>query len=98
MQKIGMWGEKMTVNEIPNINNCTIEEIGSPAFMYRITSNEGWYIHLNDSDEVSANHYKTCVILRTDYDFSIVQILPESELPEGAEILGGNTEPDHEVM
>ena len=87
----------MTVYEIPNINHCTIQEIGNPAIMYRITSEDGWYIHLNDGDEETANIWKTAVALLATYDFSQVQIVPETELPEGAEIWG-NVEPDTEVM
>ena len=88
----------MTVNEIPNINHCTIEEIGNPAFMYRIIANEGWYIHLNDGIEDTANVYKGAVVLNTAYDFSKVEIVPESELPEDAEICGGETKPEHETI
>lgn len=86
----------MTVYEIPNINHCTVEEIGNPVFMYRITSNEGWYIHLNDGIEDTANLYKGAVVLNTAYDFTKVEIIPETELPEGAEICGGET--DHETV
>lgn len=86
----------MTVYEIPNINHCTVEGIGNPAFMYRIIAHEGWYIHLND--ESTENIYKGAVALRTDFDFTKVEIIPESELPEGAEILGDVTEPETEEM
>ena len=78
-----MWGDKMTVYEIPNIEHCTIQEIGNPAVMYRIITNDGWYIHLTQSEELM---YKTAVALRYDYDFSTVQIVAEADLPEGAEI------------
>lgn len=81
----------MTVYEIPNIEHCTVTAIGS---MFRIVAHEGWYIHINDGDETSANHYKGAAILQATYPFEQVEIIPESELPEGAEILGegGNTE------
>lgn len=81
----------MTVYEIPNINHCTVTEMASGR-MYRIISNEGWYIHLNDGIEGSENVYKTAVILQATYPFEQVEIVPESELPEGAEICGGGNE------
>lgn len=73
----------MTVYEIPNIEHCTVEEIGEPVVAYRIRSNDGWYIHLPQHDELV---YKTVVALRYDYDFSTVQIVTEADLPEGSEI------------
>ena len=90
----------MTVYEIPNINNCTVTPItsGGTVLGYRIITNEGWYIHYNDGNEESANHYKTAALLLATYNFSLVEIIPESELPEGAEILGGNTKPETEIM
>jgi hypothetical protein len=78
----------MTVYEIPNIEHCTVTPVGNPAVMYRITAHEGWYIHLNDGDENTANIYKGAVVLMANRDFSEVEIIPESELPEDAEILG----------
>lgn len=77
----------MTVYEIPNIEHCTVTLIGS---MYRIVANDGWYIHIIYGDEAVDNIYKGAVILQSTFDFSTVEIIPESELPEGAEILGGN--------
>ena len=76
----------MTVYEIPNIEHCTVRALGNPIIGYRIKSNEGWYIHLNDGDEEAENVWKTSVALSADFDFSIVQIVAESDLPEGAEI------------
>lgn len=78
----------MTVYEIPNIEHCTIEEIGNPVVGYRINSNEGWYIHLNDGVEDTLNIYKTAVALPVSYDFSQVEIIAEADLPEDAEICG----------
>ena len=85
----------MTVYEIPNIEHCTIESVASGR-MFRITAHEGWYIHLNDGDEETANVYKGAVALRAEYPFEQVEIIPASELPEGAEILG--VEPETETM
>ena len=83
----------MTVYDIPNV---TVEAIGNPAIGYRITANEGYYIHIDSMHEELV--YKTVVGLRADFDFSTVQIVAEADLPEGAEILGGETEPETEVM
>lgn len=85
----------MSVYEIPNIEHCTVEEIGNPAVVYRIRSNEGWYIHLNDDVEDTQNIWKTVVALLATTDFSIVEIRAEADLPEGAEICGGE---DNEVL
>ena len=81
----------MTVYQIPNIEHCTVTEFVNGG-MFRIITHEGWYIHLPEHEE---NSYTTAVILRENYDFSTVQIIPESELPDGAEINGGDT--DHEI-
>lgn len=88
----------MTIHEIPNIEHCTIEEMGNPLVAYRIRTNEGWYIHLNDGDEETANIYKTVAILFPNYNFEQVQIIAEADLPEGAEICGGVNNPEHETM
>ena len=77
----------MTVYEIPNIEHCTVREIGNPVVMYRIQANEGWYIHCPEHEE---NSYTTIVALLATYDFSTVQIIHESELPSDAEINGDN--------
>ena len=84
----------MTVYEIPNINHCTVEEVANGR-MYRIIANEGWYINVNV--EGNENLYKGAVALLSTFDFSLVTIVPESELPEDAEICGG-TEPETETM
>lgn len=83
----------MTVYEIPNIEHCTVTPI---ANMFRIIAHEGWYIHLNDGDEETANIWKGAVILLATDDFSMVEIRAEADLPEGAEICGDTTG-DHET-
>lgn len=80
----------MTIYEVPNIEHCEIESVASGR-MYRITSEPGWYIHLNDGDPETANLYKTAVVLFTTYDFSLLQIVAEADLPPDAEICGGDT-------
>jgi hypothetical protein len=86
----------MTVYEIPNIEHCDVTMPTSRRYLIR--AHEGWYIHLNDGDEETANIWKGAVGLMTDYDFSQVEIRAEADLPEGAEICGGDNEPDHEIM
>ena len=78
----------MTVYEIPNIENCTVRELGDPVIMYRINTNDGWVIKLPEYDE---NVYSTAVALLATYDFSTVQILPISSL-EGDYEINGDTE------
>lgn len=73
----------MTPYEIPNIEHCTVREIGSPVIMYKINTNDGWVIKLPTYDE---NVYSTAVALRVAYDFSTVQILPISSLEGDYEI------------
>lgn len=76
----------MTINEVPNIEHCDVSGLGDPVIVYRIISHEGWYIHLNDGYEPTANVWKTAVALKADYDFSKVQIVAEADLPSDAEI------------
>ncbi len=77
-----------------DLQNVTVEEIGNPAVMYRITSNSGYYIHIPSLHEELT--YKTVVALLASFDFSTVQIVAEADLPEGAEICGDVT--DTETM
>lgn len=88
----------MTVYDIPNIEHCNIEVIGNSASPsgYRITTHEGWYIHLNDGVEDTANIWKGAVALSARYDYSQVEIRAEADLPEGAEICGDAS--NEEVM
>lgn len=86
----------MTVYEVLNIEHCTVKPLGDPVVVYRIKADEGWYIHLNDGDEERENAWKTSVALSANYDFSLVQIVAEADLPEGAEIYG-IVNPSHPV-
>ena len=87
----------MTVYEIPNINHCTVTPKANGG-MYLIVANEGWYIHLNDGDEETANLYKGAVALLATYPFEQVQIIAEADLPENAEICGDNEKPPLETI
>lgn len=73
----------MTVYEIPNIEHCDVTPVGTLGF--RIISHEGWYIHLNDGDEETANIWKGAVVLLANTDWTIVEIRAEADLPEGAD-------------
>ena len=91
----------MTVYDIPNIEHCDVTMVGT--VLYRIVPHSGWYIHLatydpgEDENGNPTKIYKGIAILRTDYDFSLVEITAEADLPDNAEICGDTT-PDHEVM
>ena len=88
-------------NSTVNIFGYTFEHIavatpfGNPVTAYRVTTESGYVIHTPKMEE---NVYKTSTFLYATDDLSAVEILPVSELPEGAEILGGNTEPETEIM
>lgn len=68
----------MTINEIPNV---TYEPVGTVG--YTITANEGYCIHTPQHAE---NEYTTIIIVPVSYDFSTIEVLLITELPEGAEI------------
>ena len=76
----------MTVYEIPNINNCNVEEFGNPAIGYRITANNGWCIHTANHNE---NEYARVIAIPATYDMSTIEIVNISTLPDGSEIHGG---------
>ena len=91
----------MTINDIPNIEHCDVSMVGT--VLYRIVCHEGWYIHLandpvgEDENGNPTKLYRGAAILRTDYDFSTVEITAEADLPSNAEICG-DTNNDHEIM
>lgn len=77
----------MSVYELQNV---TVTERLNGA-MYQIVANDGWCIHLPEHEE---GLYKRAVILQATYDFSTVQIINVNDLPEGTEIMGGETQPE----
>lgn len=91
----------MTVYDIPNIEHCDITIIANT--LYRIVAHPGWYIYQADnSPGIDENGnptkiYKGAAILRMDYDFSMVEITAEADLPDNAEICGGGDN-EHEAM
>lgn len=68
--------------------------VGEPARAYFVTTEEGYYIRKASFEE---NTWKTTTVIYSYDDLGAIQILHASELPEGAEIMGGET-PDTEVM
>lgn len=88
----------MTVYEIPNISHCDVVPVqsGNTVLGYTITAHDGWYIHLNDGNEETANAWKGAVLLLASYDFSLVEIRAEADLPEDAVICGDTN--NEEVM
>lgn len=92
----------MTVYDIPNIEHCDVTTFATS--FYRIYAHEGWYMYIPSNGEGEDEYgnptkiYKTVIIIRTNYDFSQVEIIPEAELPSNAEICGDVSNPDHEVM
>lgn len=81
----------MTINDIQNVS---YESFGNPVSAYRITADEGYCIHTPQHEE---NSYARIIIVRADYDFSTIQVLLMSELPEDAEV-HGSVEPDTETV
>lgn len=92
----------MTIYEIPGIEHADVSAVGTMG--WRITMHEGWYIHLattppgEDGEGNPTKIYKGAALLRADYDFSLVEICAEADLPGNAEICGGGETPDHEIM
>lgn len=92
----------MTVYDIPNIEHCDVTPVGTIA--YRVIAHPGWYIYQADNipgEDENGNPtkiYRGAAILRTDYDFSLVEITAEADLPDNAEICADPTKPEHEVM
>ena len=76
----------MTIFEVPNIDHCTVTPLSNSA-MYYIVSHEGWYMHLNDGDEETANIWKGAMILRADYDYSQLEIRSKADLPSDEEVM-----------
>jgi hypothetical protein len=85
----------MTIEEIPNIEHCDVSMPTSRRYVLR--AHEGWYIHINDGDEETANMWKTVTSLMVGQDFSQVEIRAEADLPPDAEICGGDDN-EHKVM
>lgn len=91
----------MTIYEIPNIEHCDIVPVGTIA--YRVYAHDGWYIYQADNPaggtpDNPTKIYRTVGIFSVNYDFSLVEIVAEADLPTDAEICGGGDNNDHEIM
>jgi hypothetical protein len=70
-------------------------EIGNPVRGYAVRTDEGYYIHKPSFGE---NVFKTSTAIYATDDLTAIIVIPASELPEGAEIMGGNTTPETETV
>ena len=70
-----------------------VRSIGDPIRMYMVQTDEGYWIHTPRM--LGENTYKTVTGIYNDDDFDNIIIIHESELPEDAELAGGN---NSEVM
>ena len=64
-----------------DLSNVTITERLGGRY-YLVETNAGWYIHTDDYGE---NVFKSAGLFPFDYDFSIVKIAAELDLPTDAE-------------
>lgn len=71
-----------------------LREVGNPVYMYVVMTEDGYYIN---TPSLGANVFKTATSIYATDDLDSIIIIPESELPEGAEILGGITRPEPEI-
>ena len=65
-------------------------ELGNPVRGYAVRTEEGYWIH---KAEFGENVFKRSTAIYEDNDLDAIIIVHESELPEGAELLGGVTPP-----
>ena len=81
----------MTVEDIraalPHLAN--IEPFGNPVRVFRVTTEEGYYLKKPTYDEMM---YKTTGMIYPNEDLTTIQVVAEADLPEGAEICSGDNE------
>lgn len=80
----------MTVFDLPHI--AEVREIGTSG-NYKVVTEEGYWIRKPDFTE---NVWKTVTFIYPTDDLTAIQILATADLPEGAELCGGDN--DHEIM
>lgn len=71
-----------------------VRAIGSPVYAYLVRADEGYCIR---SARLEENIYKKITTIYETDNFDEVIVIPENELPEGAEILGTTT-PEPETI
>lgn len=92
----------MTIYDIPNIEHCDIETIGTMG--WRLRAHDGWYIYKSTNpviEDLNGNQcklYQTVVAVRNTENLAGIEITAEVDLPDNAIINGGGTGNDHEVM
>ena len=70
------------------------EPFGNPVYVYRVTTEDGYYIRTPKMEE---NIYKTVTFIYPTDDFDAIEIVAQADLPENAEICGGEDN-NHEIM
>lgn len=68
--------------------------VGNPPTAYFVRAEEGYYIHKPTFEE---NMYKTSTVFYPHDDLGAIVVIPASELPEDAVLMGGETKPETEV-
>ena len=90
----------MTKEDIKNalvyVELENIYAVGDPVRMFRVQMNDGYCMHIiGRYDELM---YKTVGIIYPTDDLTQIIVCATTDIPDGAEINGGETEPDTEVM
>ena len=81
----------MTVFDLPHIQEPV--QVGTSG-IYRVYTEEGYWLHKPSFGE---NIWKTATLVYPNEDLTLIQIVAEADLPEGAELCGDVTNPP-EVM
>lgn len=87
MNTVTIWGH--TFEHI-----ALAEPFGNPVSAYRVTTEDGYYIH---TSKMAENVYKTVTFIYATDDFDAIEIVAQADLPDGAEICGGDNN-NHEIM
>lgn len=72
-----------------------LREITRPTRGYAVRTDEGYYIRKASFEE---NMYKTATSIYETDDLDAIIIIPASELPEDAILMGGETKPETETI
>lgn len=75
----------MTVYDLPHVAN--VREIGTSG-NYLISMEDGYWVH---KDAFGENVWKQATVIYPTDDLTAIQIVAEADLPEGAELCGGDT-------
>lgn len=72
-----------------------LREITRPVRGYAVRTDDGYYIRKATFEE---GVYKTATSIYEDDDLDAIIIIPASELPEDAVLMGGETKPETETI